>query len=197
MLPNFATTADMELVLQQAIPADKEDAAEFALLTASMAVRNYCRQLIHLVADDVVRLWAPHGRLLFLPELPVVSVASVTENDVALTANDDYVLQDYAVLYKRTGFKRLWNNPVVVQYTHGYADIPDDIRVVTARAASRLYQAGLRAAESAGVPGLVSKSLGDFSVTYGGENAVEGTTGVTAARTLLLSEKDLLNRFRV
>jgi hypothetical protein len=60
-----------------------------------------------------------------------------------------------------------------------------------------MYQAGLRAAETAGVPGVVSKSLGDFAVTFGGESVVEGTMGASGARMLLLSEKDLLNRYRL
>jgi hypothetical protein len=88
-----------------------------------------------------------------------------------------------------------------VVYDHGYAEIPDDIVAVATRAASRAFQAGLRAAETAGMPGVSSKSLGDFAVTYSseplGSAAGEGLMGASGARFLLLSEKDLLNRYRV
>ena len=67
-----------------------------------------------------------------------------------------------------------------------------------ARAAARAYQAGLRAAEVEGVPGVASKSLGDYSVSYAGEGggAGESVLGASAAPILLRSEKELLNRYR-
>jgi hypothetical protein len=71
---------------------------------------------------------------------------------------------------------------------------------VCVRAASRGYQAGLRAADSEGVLGVASKALGDFSVSYASEaggGAGEGVMGASAARMLLLSEKDMLNRYRI
>jgi hypothetical protein len=195
---NFATVADVELVIQQPITgADKIAAAEFALLTVSSAVRNYCRQEIDLIADDEIILDSVGGRYIFLPELPVVSVAEILENSVPLVFPDHYTLSQFGIL-NRVG--QLWYRGVQaigVKYTHGYATIPTDIRTVTARAASRLYQAGLRAAEAGGVPGVVSKSLGDFAVTFGGESVTEGTMGASGARVLLMSEKDLLDKYRV
>lgn len=198
-MPNFATVADMELVLQTEITGpDALAAAEFALMTVSAAVRNYCRQQIDLVEDDIVWLDSvSRSGLIYLPELPVVAVTAIVENGVTLVESDDYRLYRSGGLF-RVG--RPWYyglQTIGVTYTHGYAVIPDDIQAVTARAASRLFQAGLRSAEAAGVPGVVSKTLGDFSVTYGGESVVEGTMGASGARVLLLSEKDLLNRYRL
>lgn len=201
-MTNLATVTDVELVLQQEIVGDEKiAAAEFALLSVSAAVRNYCRQKIDRVTDDVVVLDSvSRGRLLYLPELPVISVSDVAENGVALAVTGHYqLLQPSGGLY-RVG--RPWYyglQTIAVTYTHGYAVIPDDIMAVTARAASRLYQAGLRAAETGGVPGVVSKSLGDFAVTFGSgdTSASEGVMGASAARLLLLSEKDLLNKYRL
>jgi hypothetical protein len=197
-MTNFATVEDIELVIQTPIVgADKIASAEFALLMVSAAVRNYTRQQIDLVADDEITLDSVGGKFIFLPELPVVGVAEVFENGILLVATTDYGLTQYGIL-ARVG--RPWLRGlqyVAVKYTHGYAVIPDDIRGVTARAASRLYQAGLRAAESDGVLGVVSKSLGDFAVTFGGESNSEGTLGASGARLLILSEKDLLDKYRV
>jgi hypothetical protein len=189
-MANFATVADLELVIQQ----------EFALLTVSAAIRNYCRQQFDLVEDDEIVLDAlSRTQLIYLPEMPVVEVSAVVENGVSLIVTDDYLLLRSGGLYR---VRRPWYfglQTLAVTYTHGYAEdaIPDDLMTVTARAASRLYQAGLRAADSAGVPGVVSKTLGDFSVTFGGESVVEGTMGASGARVLLLSEKDLLNKYRL
>lgn len=197
-MANFAQVVDVENVLQQEIlGAEKIAAAEFALRTASAAIRDYCRQQISLVEDDVITLDTRRGRYIFLPELPVVAVSSVIENGTALVDVGDYRLQENGVLYRMHHSWYLGPQAVVVTYTHGRAVIPDMIQAVCARAASRLYQAGLRAEETAGVPGVVSKALGDFSVTFGGESIVEGTMGASGARVLLLSEKDLLDPYRI
>lgn len=195
--PVFATVINMELVLQQTIPAEKVAAAEYALLTVSAGIRNYCQQVLDLVTDDEVLLDSPGRGLILLPELPVVDVTAVVENSVALMSPGDYELGRAGVLY-RVG--RRWHpgrQVVAVTYSHGWAVIPDDIATTCARAASRLYQAGLRAEESSGVPGVVSKSLGDFSVTYGGDSVIEGALGASGARVLLLSEKDTLDHYRI
>ena len=196
--PSFATVADIELVIQQPIVGpDKIQAANFGLFSVSAAIRNYCRQTLYLVENDQVILDSGGGRVILLPQLPVVSVSVVSENGLELVTSSHYLLGQFGSL-GRIG--RPWfrgPGAVAVTYTHGYAVIPDDIRSVTARAASRLYQAGLRAADSAGGPGVVSKSLGDFAVTYGAEAAAEGTMGASGARVLLLSEKDLLDAYRV
>lgn len=199
-MPNFATVNDVELVLQAEITGDaKVAAAEFALLTASAGIRNYCRQYISYVEDDEIVLDTTfNGRHLFLPELPVISVSAVIENSVELVVTTDYEPMLRRGILSRV--RRPWylgGQVIAVTYTHGYEVIPDDIVAVTARAASRLYQAGLRSAETEGVPGVISKTLGDFSVTFGADSPSEGAMGVSGARVLLLSEKDILNRYRI
>jgi hypothetical protein len=44
------------------------------------------------------------------------------------------------------------------------------------------------------VPGIESKSLGDFSVSYGSGGDL--SMGVSGARMLLMSEKDVLDKYR-
>ena len=77
--------------------------------------------------------------------------------------------------------------------------IPDDVVGVCTRAAARAYQAGLAAAAVGAVSGVASMTLGDYSFSLGtgaGGGAGEGIMGASAARMLLLSEKDILNRYR-
>jgi hypothetical protein len=200
---NFATVTDIEAFLQLEIStAAQITAAQRALEEASAAIRNYCNQFIEEVVDDVFTIDSPGGFRLFLPELPVQTVSLVVEDEETLTADEDYKLGQWGILHRMPLGTR-WASGiqnVTITYTHGYYDIPDDIIAVCVRAASRAYQAGLKTAESEGVPGVSSKSLGDFSVSFQSEvggGVSEGLMGASGFRMLLLSEKDILNKYRV
>ena len=198
-MADFATVAHMADFLQ--IDIENEAAAARALAEATAAVRNYCRQFLELVTDEEITLDCNGGTKLFLPELPVVDVTAVVEDGETLDVDDDYKLGQHGILHRMGGYQ--WASGVqiiTVTYSHGYATIPDDIVAVTARAASRAYQSGLRAADVDGVLGVSSKALGDFSVSYASEaggGVGQGIMGASAARMLLLSEKDILDNYRV
>lgn len=200
-MSNFADISDIEAFLQVEISTQAQiDAAARALVEITAAIRNYTRQHIERVDNEEITLDSSGGRRLFLPELPVLAVASVYEDGTLLTANTDYKIGQHGILH-RVG--RRWAagiQNITITYSHGYSQIPDDIIAVATRAAARVYQAGLRSADSDGVLGISSKSLGDFSVSYASESGGgvgEGVMGASAARMLLLSEKDILNRYRV
>ena len=199
-MANFAVVADIASFLQvDIITAKQISSANRALTEASAAIRNYTKQYLEKVDDEVITLDSPGGYRLFLPELPVLEVTEVIEDDETLTPDDDYKLGQHGILHR---IDQKWAEGiqnVTITYTHGYTTIPDDIVAVCTRAASRAYQAGLRAAESDGLMGIASKSLGDFSVSYTPESggAGEGIMGASAARMLLLSEKDTLDKYRI
>lgn len=199
----FCTVQDEENFLQIEIAeTDKIASCERAIEEATEAIRNYCHQYIELVDDDVITLDCAGGGRLFLPELPVRAVAEVIEDGEILTAGEDYQLGQHGILHRVGSNWKAGIQIVQITYTHGYDlydELPDDIIGVATRAAARAYQAGLRATEAEGVPGVSAKSLGDYSVTYVGESGGgmgEGVMGASAARMLLLSEKDILNRYR-
>lgn len=196
----FATVQDVEDFLQVEIGSEQESAVERALREATAAIRNYCRQRLSLVTDETITLDCAGGSRIFLPELPVIAVSGVVENGKTLTVGVDYRLGQHGILH-RAG--RPWTagvQVVAITYSHGYSDLPDDIVAVCTRAAARAFQAGLRASESGAVPGVASKTLGDFSVSFqseGGGGVGEGVLGASAARFLLMSEKDILDRYRI
>ena len=201
-MANFCTISDLEKFLQVEITdADKIASCTRALAEATAAIRNYCHQYIELVEDEEITLdvWVPRWNIV-LPEMPVVSVATVAEDGETLTegSDEDYVLAQHGLLVRRGQRWVVGPQIVVVTYTHGYAEIPDDVCGVCTRAAARTYQAGLRSAEDGAVPGVAGKSLGDFSVSYssGAGGVGEGVMGVSGSRMLLLSEKDILDRYR-
>jgi hypothetical protein len=201
-MASFATLADVADFLQVEISEPGQVASvEAALQAATAAIRSYCRQEISLITDETITLDSSGGTRIFLPELPVISVSQVVEDGETLTAGTDYKLGQHGILHR---LGRKWSagiQNITVTYSHGYATIPDDIVAVCTRAASRAYQAGLRASDAGGVLGVASRQLGDFSVSYTAETVGggvgEGVMGASSARMLLMSEKDLLDRYRV
>ncbi len=201
-MANFAEKVDVEAFLQVSVSSSTGvRAVERALKEATRAIRNYTRQYLELVEDDEITLDSNGGTRLFLPELPVISVSAVVEDGETLTEGTDYKLGQHGILHRIGGAK--WPTGiqiVTVTYTHGYSTLPDDIVSVCTRAASRAYQAGLRAADDEALLGVQTKTLGDFSVGYASEQgggSGEGVMGASAARLLLMSEKDILNRYRI
>ena len=200
MTATFCSVVDLEQFLQIKISsAAAIDAADRAILEASAVIQNYCRQQIEQEENDEVTLDSAGGTRLFLPELPVTAVSPVIEDGETLVEGDDYQLGQHGILHRIGQNWDIGIQIVMITYTHGYELIPDDVVAICTRAAARAYQAGLKAAETEGVPGVTAMGLGDYSVSYGGEagGGTGGVLGGSAAPVLLRSEKELLNRYRL
>ena len=195
----FCEIADLAKFLQIDIPLAKEPSAQRAIDEATAAIKLYCRQELEQVADEALTLDCAGGTRLLLPELPITDVASVVEDDETLTVDDDYKLGQYGILHRIAARWAVGIQIITVTYSHGYAVIPENIVNVCVRAASRAYQAGLRAEEAEGVPGIQAKGLGDFSVQFGAEvgSSGESTLGASASPILLRSEKRVLDEYRI
>lgn len=163
-------------------------AAAFAMSAASEMVRGYLNQYVSLVTNDVILLTGSGTRALILPELPVVAINSVTVGGDALVVAD-YV-ESRGVLWRRTSdalddngvhITSTWTAgyDVVINYTHGYAVVPADIRLVTARIAVGIaFDAGL-------VPGLKQESVQDYSYTRADTSATAGAELAVLSRRVL------------
>ncbi len=201
----FCTVQQIANFLQLTIDAAHTEAAEQAITSASAAIQNYCHQYLAEVKDDIVIFDIEHRRYdLHLPELPVQSIKSVTENGTSLIADTDYKLGDKGILYRIGKTWALGVQVVQVIYTHGFAEItigayPEDLVAVCVRAAARAYQAGLRVSALSGVPGVQAESLGDYSITYGSETSSTGeySLGASGAPLLLRSEKEILDKYAI
>lgn len=140
--------------------------ADMAMSAASEMVRNYLNQQIDLIEDDVVTLAGTGSRALILPELPVVAINSVTVGTAAALAAADY-REERGVLWRLTPTEieegevltSVWTYglDVVVDYDHGWATIPADIKLVTARLAVSI------ATDAASTPGLRQEAIQDYS----------------------------------
>jgi hypothetical protein len=204
----FARVQDVADLLR--ITIDPADTGVLrALAEATAAIQNYTRQTLALVADDEVTFDMACGQqILFLPQVPVVSVASVEEDGEALVAgrDEDYLLSGSKLHRMPKG--AAWREGiqiVTVTYTHGFPldydfdGWPDDIRGVCTRMAARVFQAGITAAETGGASGASGTTIGDYQVSYGATAQVSPSgslLGASAAPILLRSEKEILDRYK-
>jgi hypothetical protein len=192
----FCSVGDINTFLGTNIPTDDAQALQ-AIEEATAVIKNYCNQNIEQSQDDTVLLDGTGSAKLFLPELPVTKIARVEVSGVLLDPAY-YALAENGVLWRKHDVWTVGARNISVTYDHGYASIPDDVKGVCYRSASRLYQAQLKALRQDFVSGVKSVSVGDWSESYEdtGSTAGESDKGVSAARTLLLSEKDVLNKYR-
>lgn len=148
-LPLLATVADLEDAMQRPTGSLDTTQATLALRRASARVRRYTRQDLSFVAGDTIEI--PGGeKVLRVPQRPLVVDGS---NPLTVTELADFSGIEWEALegrdYSRLGSEltrgypwqapsRLmgwpWNRPLGVWapkirliYSHGYADIPDDI----------------------------------------------------------------------
>ena len=120
--------SDLEAFLQQDL-TDYAVEAQAAVDQASAVVEDYCKRSFAQVADDVLTLrWRPS---VVLPNPPATEIASVE-------------VDGQAAAYEIDDSGRLWplvrGTEIVITYTHGYASIPDTVRLAALRLASRIFK---------------------------------------------------------
>lgn len=171
-----------------------------AITEASAVIRNYCKQEISKVEETAEFFDGGLGDKLFLTQLPVIEVVLVEEDGRLLVADQDYKLGNNGIIY------RTWRNwasgirNIKVTYSHGHDAIPEEVKGVCVRSVARLYQAQLKAKKTDGAAGVTGVSVGNFSMSFEGEgnSGSDGSSkGISAARTLLASEKEILNKYRL
>jgi hypothetical protein len=169
-LPDLASLADLSTR-----GIDTSALAVEMLSVASAIVRGVCQSPI-LETESTVTLWATDGdAYLDLPGKPVTAVSSVVLDGTTLDA-DDYRLV-YGRLWRSSGWG--WGcepRDVVITLTHGFAEVPPEVRQLVCD----LAIAGMSAAsEGARVPGMVSESIDDYTVTW-----AQGAEAVATAMEL-------------
>lgn len=148
-----------------------------ALDAACQTVRDELHLQVNYLEGDEVRLDGTGTRSLILPELPVIDVAEVRDENGDVVDPDRYDW-DY-----RTGI--LWHKDWhwwwghlnhTVTYTHGWAlaeagvstdpvieRVPSSIRLVALRLASAIYRATQASTGAGGA--IQSKTIGSYSYT--------------------------------
>lgn len=152
---------------------------EDRLFQAEALVRSYCGWHIAPEREDTLTVAGWELSRVFLPSLRVTEV-SVTRNMVALFADSDY----YFDQPRGTVLFPYYYGPdeFVITYTHGFEVPPEDVTAVVQSIAARATD---------NPRGVVSKTVGPFSESYG------QTTATGTAVALSDAEKAVLGPYRI
>lgn len=155
-MPSFATVEQFAAFLQT--DSVNEGAAELLLAAATSTIQAETGQHFFRVDDDTITIRGDAGRI-YLPQQPVISIASVTSRwlgDPAETVRAldiDYVRWGNELNWAAGGYARInasprwgmngyaWPEYVTVTYTHGYDTIPADVQVACMQLAAEVYTA--------------------------------------------------------
>ncbi len=168
-LPALATLDELAAWMQIE-PAELPAGAALVLDTASAIVRSEARQRFTRGTTTVAL--APRGRVVSLPQRPVISVALVRAGGRALRPDEFRLWRD------QLWFGARGHGPVVVTYTHGYETVPADVRGIVLTLAGRVLT---------NPNDLRQESVGSVNVTYASETIGAGLAPI---------ERDQLARYR-
>lgn len=192
----LASPADLAARLGRDLTEQEAARAEALLDDASAVVRAYTRQDFELHTDDEVVLRAVGGRIA-LPGRPVQGVSRV-EVIGGSEALPDFTLADW--LFDGIDTVRIGEGAAIINlpeawwdddgypgtyrvtYTHGYAEVPADVRSVVCGVVLRVLT---------NPSGYRSETVGSYSVTY----AVPAT-GEQLGTNLTRYEMKMLDRYR-
>jgi hypothetical protein len=179
----FAEVEDLAAFLHMdpSLLEDDEGAA-MALDAAEVIIKTYTKQDIEETSETVY-IDGPRNSALLLPQLPVTTVTTVTEDGTSLTVSEEYFLDDeHGVLYRCSGDRYspvYWSQGtlnIAVTYTHGYETIPADVKLVTCSAAGRIFDHA----------GVTQETASGYSASYD-----------SASVFLSAGERAVLDRYRV
>lgn len=177
-MADLATVADLEARLGRSMDATELVRAEALLAGASARVRSYTgQQFEQSTTTDRVRVRSGRLRLPQRPVTAVTALADMNGNDITFTwhAGNDILLgsSGYPVRHPIDDAWYRHHDWVDVTYTHGYAEIPDDVVEVVCQMVLRTFGV---AADSMGV---TQQSAGPFSYSVGAA-ASAGAVGMLA-----------------
>lgn len=164
----LAEPADLAIWL--GVPADDPKLLQ-ALAAASSRFRGAVRHPVTAVVGDVLILDGSGRESVILPAAPVTAVTSVELDGEGLVEGDGFSWSSDGFLRRLGG--EVWPDRlrcVEVTYSHGYAEVPEEIAEVVIDQARALY---------AVLPGVQTRQVGGQSVTFG----VQAAIGVTSQWT--------------
>lgn len=136
---SFATPDDLAAYLNTTFAAGPEtEQAQAVLDAATTEMTIYMGGFDSPEVTESAALDANNSHVLVLPKSPVTAVNSVTNDGNVLTVATDVYWYDDGRLYLQSGAR--WGckrQSVVVNYTHGYAAVPDELKQVCLQVAAR------------------------------------------------------------
>ena len=159
-MASFATSDQLAARLKKTFTDADTDQAELLLAGATAKIRSDVGQWISEVVDDVWTTDAPVSRVLWLPQRPVTSVASVTVDGDAAT---DWRLRGSRLIRSIPWADGCVESEVVVTYTHGHPLESEEMAL--ARDACMALAGWARGNST----GLKQRSIDDYTEIFGDE----------------------------
>lgn len=160
-MASFAAPEDLAVLLGQTFTQAQRARAAQLLAGATARIRAITDQWISHVADDVFTTSAPVSRVLWLPQRPVASVASVLVDGEPVT---DWVLRGSRLIRSCPWSTGCGDVELEVTYTHGYP--VDDERLDLAKDACM----AMAAARLQNPNAYKSESIDDYSRTFAADD---------------------------
>lgn len=164
----FATYTDLATRLNRTFTGSEQAWITSLLEDASAYLReDVLGMQVYPQATSTFTDW-PDGGRLDLPQAPVISVGTVVQNGVTLTADEGYERRNNSLYFPT-------DDPVTVTFTYGYTVAPDSLKrwcmVLVSQALLTLEQGlGLTAG------GLSSVAIDDFKAAWADAGASSGMT---------------------
>lgn len=133
--------------------------ADFILGAVSDEVRKFSRLTFETHTDEEITLDGSGTTILLLPALPVTDVSSVVVAEEELDEIDDYEWSAKGILRRLGGY--VWEQKfrsVTVTYSHGFTEVPEDVRLLVVRVAARGW---------ANPTSVTNESAAGYSAGYG------------------------------
>lgn len=197
---------------------DETSITNIFIPAADAAIKNYIGYDLEYSASITDTFDGNNEEELFTSVAPIVAISSLTEDEVALTEGN----QEHYVAYKKLGRLRKVNNKrwsdiryqnISVTYSAGYSDsesgvedVPKDLKLISARAAGRLFvaAAALSSQQSTGVVSTHSadnstdsqfqlvkeESIGDYKAKY------ESVVDLMNQEILTKADKSILSKYK-
>lgn len=154
MAEAFATSSDLDTFTGRSVPSGQ---ATLMLAAASALIRKTCGWHIWPSQKETLTVDGPGTVTLSLPTMLLTAVESVTEAGTALVDGTDYQWSAAGQMRRLGGVWTSDMRGVVAAITHGYVDVPDELKAVCCSVAARAV---------ANPMGAKSEQAGGESVTY-------------------------------
>lgn len=175
----FISRTDLTDLSGRTVTADP--GATIAIDSACAMVRTFTEQDLDQVFNERITLDGTGTDAIVLPQLPVTNLGTVNliSSSGGTTAVTDYALNGHGVLLRKRGSANYsWPTTIAwpvgrqnvqINYDHGYAEVPEDIRMVALTLAKRILIQGE----------AIQEGVGQVNVRYG-INATDLTDGEKA-----------------
>lgn len=161
-LAPFATASDLAVRMGVTFTPEEEAQVELFLDDASHELRAITGQPINRLTSTVT-VWPDGPGRVYLPAVPVISVASVQQDGVDV----DYRLRYDELLVPRT----CRDEPLTVTFTHGWDPIPGELIKYTCVMAAAAYSGNQMTGSLGPVTGVARRqeTIDDYTVIMDGQ----------------------------